>query len=125
MEDIPHKLLNDIQQRRKFCEATDFLKSIGVRSHHLKLRCPVYALTSSYDTICTPKAMQRLLNDFIHAPIKTEVVKAKHLNIPKIGHAGFFNKKCEESLWYKVSDWFDESLNKHGQTELMMDKFYC
>jgi predicted alpha/beta hydrolase len=124
MEDIPHKLLDDVQQRRRFCEATDFLKSIGVRSHHLKLRCPVYSLTSSDDAICTPKAMQRLLNDFIHAPIKTEVVKAKQLNISKIGHAGFFNKKCEESLWFKVSDWFDESLAKQEKTELMMEKIY-
>jgi predicted alpha/beta hydrolase len=121
MEDIPHKLLSDVQTRRKFYEATDFLKNIGVKSHHLKLRCPVYAFTASDDAICTPRAMNRLLNDFIHAPIQSEVLNVKKQNLPKIGHAGFFKKKFEDSLWIKVVEWFDETLLEQEKYQLFSE----
>ncbi|MGL4630270.1 MAG: alpha/beta hydrolase family protein [Leadbetterella sp.] len=110
IENIPKKLLSDIQQRRKYTEALDFLKGIGVESYPLGLKCPVYAITSTDDPICTPNAMRRLLKDFVHAPVTEELFDSKIHNLPKLGHAGFFRKKFETSLWHKVDEWFEKAV---------------
>jgi predicted alpha/beta hydrolase len=115
-ENIPFKLIFDIQKRRNSIEATDFLTKIGVDSQHLKLKCPVFAVTMSDDAICTPSAMKRLLTDFKNADINYAVIDNNPIG--KVGHAGFFKRKYEENLWSKVSEWFNENLlEKHKALE--------
>jgi predicted alpha/beta hydrolase len=107
-ENIPAKLIKDMQERRRFTEATEFLVHIGVDSQHLKLMCPVKSVTMSDDPICTEKAMRRLLVDFENAQIEQHIINAKDLG--KVGHAGFFRKKHKETLWLRVDAWFDETV---------------
>jgi predicted alpha/beta hydrolase len=107
-ENVPLKLIKDMQQRRNFVEATEFLVHIGVDSQHLKLACPVKSVTMSDDPICTKVAMKRLLIDFENAQIVQQVIDTKELG--KVGHSGFFRKKHKETLWPKIDAWFEETL---------------
>jgi predicted alpha/beta hydrolase len=112
-ENIPAKLIKDMQQRRSFIEATEFLFHIGVDSQHLKLTCPVKSVTMSDDPICTKTAMRRLLVDFENAQIEQHIINAE--DIGKVGHTGFFRKKHKETLWPRVDAWFDKTVPEKKQ----------
>lgn len=111
IENLPATLARDIHSRRKYANIFEFLKTVGIRSYHLQLFCPVVALTMSDDAICTPKALNRFFDELDNARVVKQIITPTEVNATKIGHLTFFSRKHASTLWVKVSNGIEEMLS--------------
>ena len=109
MQNIPLRLIKDVQKRRNFVDVFDYLDSIKVKSYHEHFKCELMAVTVNDDPICTPKAMMRLLDDIGNFNSQSKVLDVRESG--SVGHCGFFKKKHEANLWPQVNDWFSKAID--------------
>lgn len=69
------------------------------------VRMPLLALGFADDPWANPHAMDILLAGVTNAPIERRQIDPRALDLPGIGHMGFFRKRCAEALWPQVGHW--------------------
>ena len=108
IENLPASFVRDVHNRRKYPDIFNFLSTIDIKSRHLKISCPVMAMTMCDDEICTPQALNRFFDELSNAKLTKQIILLKETNGIKVGHLGFFKRKFADTLWVKVGNWFDE-----------------
>lgn len=74
-------------------------------SNFSALTLPILSLDFTDDALAPAINVQKLLHQFPKADIDQRSVDPKDLDLAVIGHSGFFNKKCRDSLWQETLSW--------------------
>ncbi|RIV21521.1 alpha/beta fold hydrolase [Fibrisoma montanum] len=110
MENLPATLVRDIHNRRKYTDIYTYLKTLGLQPTPERIRCPVMAMTTYDDPICTTQALDRFFGELSNARIVRRRLEPAATQHEPVGHLNFFRKRFASFLWDMVSDWFDTYL---------------
>lgn len=69
------------------------------------VRMPLLALGFDDDPWANPHAMSILLGGVTGAPIERRQIDPRAVDLPGIGHMGFFRKRSAQALWPLVGSW--------------------
>jgi predicted alpha/beta hydrolase len=100
-EDLPPGVA---RQWARWCSHPEYLLS---ELPHLRARMaawegPLFALTVDDDTFATPKNVKWLLDRFESATIEHDDLRVADLELPAVGHFGFFRRSAAAELWPRV-----------------------
>lgn len=102
-EDLPKGVA---QEWKHWCVHPDYFESeFGKTLQPLyfdQLRIPLKSIQISDDPIANTITSNKLLDYFVNAPITIEQVKPSDVGVERIGHAGFFSRRFESTLWAKL-----------------------
>jgi predicted alpha/beta hydrolase len=76
--------------------------------NYRKLQVPLLAFSFSDDWRSRETAVTALLQHFSSACIEWYHIRPRQLRTRRIGHSGFFKKKCNKDLWQMLLGWIDE-----------------
>lgn len=108
-ENLPKQV---VYQWRNWGNKKDyFLSEAKKETLHLEsISCPILILSFPNDNFAPRKAVNWLANLFVNAKVDRQHIEPKTLNIPNIGHFGFFRERFETSLWKMTESWIEEQL---------------
>ena len=67
-----------------------------------EVKVPIFALSFADDAFATEAGTRRLLSVYSASAARYECIKPTSVNLPKIGHFGFFRRDAEAMLWALV-----------------------
>jgi len=73
------------------------------------ITCNVLILSFPKDAFAPKQTVDWLAKHFVNAKVDRRHINPEDLNIPNIGHFGFFRERFETSLWQLTHEW----INKH------------
>ncbi|HHF0522406.1 TPA: alpha/beta hydrolase [Vibrio alginolyticus] len=83
-------------------------KGAPIREGFDRIHCDIKFLQIDDDSdFAPPKAVEALRGFYKNANSDIEVLVTKEAGDMRIGHFGFFKRHYRETLWFKLSDWFD------------------
>lgn len=108
-ENLPKQV---VYQWRNWGNKKDyFLSEAKKETLHLEsISCPILILSFPDDNFAPKKAVDWLADLFVNAKVDRQHIEPKTLNIPNIGHFGFFRERFETSLWKMTESWIEEQL---------------
>lgn len=106
-ENIPKKVA---YQWRNWGNKKDYFLSQAKKGdlYLESVTCPVLVLSFPNDRFAPKKTVDWLANIFTNAKVDRQHIEPKALNIPDIGHFGFFRERFEASLWKMTESWIEE-----------------
>lgn len=110
LENLPATLVRDIHNRRKYTDIRAYLETLGIQPTPEQIRCPVMALTTYDDPICTKQALDRFFGELTNARVTRRLLDPAATQYQPVGHLNFFRKRFAHCLWDMVSDWFETYL---------------
>ncbi len=73
------------------------------------ITCPVLILSFPNDNFAPKPAVDWLAKLFINAKVDRQHIEPKALNIPDVGHFGFFRERYKRSLWEMTNNWINKN----------------
>ena len=67
-----------------------------------EIKVPIYALSFADDAFATEAGTRRLLSVYSASAARYECIRPTSVNLPRIGHFGFFRRDAEATLWALV-----------------------
>lgn len=64
-----------------------------------KIKANIVSYSTDFDSYAPQKAVDKLTKAYNKANVTRKHLSPKKLNIPVIGHFGFFKSKCKDSIW--------------------------
>ena len=115
LEDIPTGVVRDWHSRRLDPSIVNQLRQNNLPENFGGLRAPVLAVSLTDDPIGTEAAVQRLHRHYENAQVEVRLISPETLNVPEIGHFGFFRNGFAQTLWPLTTAWFETHLTiLHG-----------
>ncbi|MEM9023826.1 MAG: alpha/beta fold hydrolase [Bacteroidota bacterium] len=71
--------------------------------HFAQVEAPIKAIRIADDPIANAVTANKILDYYPKSEVAVEVIKPSDLNVPKIGHTGFFSRKFKETLWKRLA----------------------
>lgn len=111
--DIPAGVM---RQWRSWCLDPEYLFGTlpaEVRSSYAALNLPVLSLSFTDDEFLTQRNIESLHRFYSGATIEMQRIAPGDIGMPRIGHFGFFRKRCEATLWPRAGEWLDRRVRSH------------
>ncbi|MGJ8687126.1 MAG: alpha/beta hydrolase family protein [Spongiibacteraceae bacterium] len=74
-------------------------------SNYAALALPILSFDFTDDELAPAVNVRKLLQQFPNASIEQHSIDPTPLGLSAIGHSGFFNNKCRDSLWRQTLSW--------------------
>jgi predicted alpha/beta hydrolase len=74
-----------------------------VRDRFASVRFPLVALSMTDDEMMTERGTRVLVDCYANAPRRIERIAPADLQVPRIGHFGFFRHQFQSSLWMRAA----------------------
>lgn len=104
-EDLPRGVA---RQWAQWCRTPDYLFG-RLPAHELAgyrtLLAPLLAVSFSDDWYAPRPAVEALLPYYARAPVTHRALTPAELNVPRVGHFGFFRPNFQATLWRETADW--------------------
>lgn len=102
-EDLPAGVA---RQWARWCTDPEYLLSElpQLRARMASFRGPVYAMSFDDDPFAPESNVRWLLDRFESASIEHDRVEVAQLDLPAVGHFGFFRRSAAAELWPRVDD---------------------
>ena len=103
-------------QWRSWCLDRDYLFGVlppAARARYAALKLPILSLSFTDDEFLSRRNIESLHAFYSGAAVEMQRLAPKDVDVPQIGHFGFFRKRCEASLWPRVADWIDRRVGLH------------
>ncbi len=107
LEDIPKGVIDQWHNRRNQTNMKTQMEANGMHFFYNDCKAKLLTLGIEDDPIGTEKAINRIHNLFEKSDKSLEIIRLSSVPTTKIGHFGFFSRKCKNPLWVKTLDWFD------------------
>lgn len=111
--DVPAGVM---RQWRSWCLHRDYLFGVlppEVRARYSALKLPILSLSFTDDEFLSRRNIESLHSFFAGASVEMQRLSPRDVQVPRIGHFGFFRKRHEASLWPRVADWLDRHAGLH------------
>jgi predicted alpha/beta hydrolase len=79
--------------------------AMDARGRMARVRLPLLVLGFDDDPWANPRAIDILVQPFVHARMERRRIAPRDAGLPAIGHMGFFRKQCADRVWPHVTDW--------------------
>jgi predicted alpha/beta hydrolase len=111
--DVPAGVM---RQWRSWCLHPEYLFGVlppEVRARYAALKLPVLSLSFTDDEFLSRRNIDSLHACYAGATVEMQRLSPQDVGVPRIGHFGFFRKRCESSLWPRVAEWLDRHTGLH------------
>jgi predicted alpha/beta hydrolase len=111
--DVPAGVM---QQWRSWCLDPEYMFGIlpaTVREHYATLELPLLSLSFTDDEYLSERNIRSLHGFYAGAARDMQRVSPAEIDVPAIGHFGFFRRRFETSLWPRAGDWLDRQAGLH------------
>lgn len=114
-EDLP---LDVYRQWRQWCRYPRFFlddpaAGADLRAAFASVRTPILAVASSDDAWSPPRSRDAMLSGFTNASIERCTLDPATLNLPPLGHMGFFRPDAQV-LWPMVLQWLESHAGRRA-----------
>ncbi|WP_452222831.1 alpha/beta hydrolase family protein [Lacinutrix chionoecetis] len=92
-------------QWRRWGNKKNYFLSDAKKENLNLVTCPMLVLSFPKDNFAPKRAVDWFANVFKAAKIDRKHILPKALNLPNIGHFGFFRARFADSLWVMTSQW--------------------
>ncbi|AFM05711.1 putative alpha/beta hydrolase [Bernardetia litoralis DSM 6794] len=113
-EDLPKEVAREFAQwgnNKRY--NLDFIEQNPVYNYFESLSFPMYLVNFSDDEWSTQNSIDDIANLYSNCHIEREYINPKELGIKKVGHMGFFNIRCKQSLWVSSLSWINQIFDKN------------
>lgn len=96
--DLPKGVM---EQWRKWCLSPEYALAEGehVREQYAEVTTPIVSLSFSDDEFMSARNTESLHSFYTRAPKVMKRISPTEIEVPRIGHFGFFRPSFEQSLW--------------------------
>src|SRR5215813_12531120 len=97
--DLPRGVM---EQWRRWCLSPEYAvgaEGDGVRAQYAEVTTPIVSLSFSDDEFMSARNIESLHGFYIQAPKVMKRISPTEIEVPRIGHFGFFRPSFEQSLW--------------------------
>lgn len=105
-----------MRQWRAWCLNPDYLFGVlppEVRAHYATLKLPILSLSFTDDEYMSLRNIESLHRFYAAAAVEQQRVAPQDIDVPAIGHFGFFRRRFEPSLWPRAGEWLDRQVASH------------
>lgn len=96
----------------------DFIEKNSDYNHFEALSFPMCLVNFSDDEWSTENSIDDIANLYTNCDIERKYINPTDLGLKKVGHMGFFNSRCKQTLWTSSLEWINQIFGTHEKIVL-------